>query len=163
MGRLKFICRMIVKGKIDVPENRIHFHVKGMDGNDYTDIPFNYHYLEEVCDDLKKYENINQINTQTDPISKQTKECIETARELNLKSFLLESFTDYGDSYPIDDLITVIIDEEKIFHESLFSPVDQNDGDRYKDIYEYEYEEILYYGYEFAQLKYQKILDSNHQ
>ena len=135
MGRFKFICRMIIKGKIEVPENRSHFHVKGIGGMDYTDIPFNYHTIEEICDDLKKYENINQIDTLTDPISKQTKEFIEATRELKLTNFLIESFLDYGDSYPIDDLITVIIDHEKIFKESLSGPVDKKDGGLFKDAY----------------------------
>ncbi len=163
MGRLKFICRIIIKGKISIPESKIHFHVKGMDDNDYTDIPFNYHNIDEICDDLKKYENINQINIQTDPISKQTKEFIETVRELKLKSFLIESFVNYGDSYPIDDLINIIIDQEKILSESLLNPVDKDSGYRYRDIYDYDHDDIIYSNYESARLKYEKDLEDRHQ
>ena len=75
---------------------------------------------------------------------------------MNLQSFLIESFISYGDSYPIDDLITIIIDQQKILPESLLGPVDKNNGDLFKDAYGYEYWDILYHGYEYAQLKYQK-------
>lgn len=160
MAIFKFVCRIIVKGKLIIPENKIHFHVKGWDGNDYTDIPFNNIDMEDIGDNLKNYENINEIHTQSDPISKKTKELIKTIRELGLRSFLLESFIYYGDSYPIADLISIVIDKEKIIQESLLGPVDKNTGDRYKDIYGYEYDDILYHNYELAQLKYQKELEN---
>lgn len=160
MAIFKSVCRIIVKGKLTLPESKIHFHVKGWDGNDYTDIPFNHLNMEDIGDDLKNYESLNEINIQSEPISEITKELIEIVRELGLQSFLLESFTYYGDSYPIDDLISIVIDQEKIIQESLLGPVNTNTGDCYKDMYGYEYDDILYYSYELAQLKYQKELEN---
>lgn len=151
---------VIVKGKLTLPESKIHFHVKGWDGNDYTDIPFNHLNMENIRDDLKNYDSLNEINIQSEPISEITKELIETVWELGLQSFLLESFTYYGDSYPIDDLISIVVDQKKIIQESLLGPVDINTGDHYKDMYGYEYGDILYYSYELAQLKYQKELEN---
>ncbi|MPS63435.1 MAG: hypothetical protein DI622_11125 [Chryseobacterium sp.] len=153
---LRFISRIIIKGKITIPENRIHFHVKDKDGNDYTDIPFHYPSIEDIRDDLSNYLSINEINIQLDYLSNSTKELLQIVRELNLQSFLIESFISYGDSYPIDDLITIIIDQQKILPESLLGPIDKNNGDLFKDVYGYEYWDILYHGYEYAQLKYQK-------
>ncbi len=153
---IRFISRIIIKGKIIAPENTIHFHVKGTDGNDYTDIPFHFPSMDDIRDDLSNYLNISEINIQSEYLSNPTKELLQTVRELDLQSFLIESFISYGDNYPIDDLITIIIDQQKILPESLLGPVDKNNGDLFKDAYGYEYWNILYYSYEYAQLKYQK-------
>lgn len=156
MASPKFISRIIVKSKITVPDTIVHFHVQCHDHHTYTDIPFDFTSMEEVGHDLKKYHRIDEIDTSADALSDETKTLVGIAGLLNLDSFLIESFTDYGDSYPIDDLINVIIDRGNILRRSIESPVDKETGDHFRFIYEYEYDDIMYSGYETACVRFQK-------
>lgn len=156
MASPKFISRIIVKSKITVPDTIVHFHVQCYDHHTYTDIPFDFTSMEEVGHDLKKYNRIDEIDTSADALSDDTKALIGIARLLDIDSFLIESFTDYGDSYPIEDLINVIIDRGNILHTSIESPVDQETRDHFRFIYEYEYDDIMYSGYETARIRFQK-------
>ena len=156
---MKFISCIIVKGNPQIPKDIVHFYAKAYDGSDYTDIPFPFLTMDRVCEDLHHYDCISEIDIEKAPISEDTRKLIETIRKLGLKSFLIVSFMDVSSSYPIIDLIQIVIDNGRIVKGSLESPLDPENGYHFSTHYGYDDYKILYSGYGNAEDKYLRGLE----
>ncbi|MFC3157304.1 hypothetical protein ACFOEQ_01320 [Chryseobacterium arachidis] len=87
-------------------------------------------------------------------ISQETRELMIKITAININSFMIQSFTDYRECDPIENLICIVVDQGKIMQDTL-----HDDGYNYVHSYGYDDYKILYSNYYDAESKYTKILE----
>lgn len=154
-GGFRYIVHIIVKEEIKIPESIIYFKSFDFNQNFYIDIPLNLLTIENIRNDLKNYRNIDDAVHDLDYLSKDTQILFNVLSMINIKSFLLESFTDFNPNYWIEDLMQVVVQDGVIVEETKTQTLNE-DGELYSDFYGYDDYPILYGNYELAKQLYKR-------
>lgn len=150
----RYIASIIIKKEIEIPSNIVHFKSIDFEGNPYIDIPLNMLDIENIRDDFRNFESIFEVNENKEKLSKETNILLEILNKLQLKSFLLESFTDFNPNYWIDDLLIIVVVDGLIIKETIMNVIDEK-GNLISDKYGYTDYPILYANFKEAKMIYQ--------
>lgn len=151
-----YIARIILNNEILIPPENIHFKSIDFEGNSYIDIPLNILSIENIRNDFKNFENLSDVEKHKNKLSEETNVLLDILRKIKIKSFLLESFTDFNPNYWIEDLLTIVIEDGFIIKETTMNVID-DEGHLIYEKYGYTDYPILYRNFEEAEKKYQKI------
>ena len=148
-----YIARIIIKDEILIPNEIVHFKSFDYKDNTYLDIPLNMNSIENIKSDFQNFQNIFEAKSNKENLSKETNVLFDILAKLEVKSFLIESFTDFNPNYWIEDLILIIVENEMIITEETGNGVNEN-GYLDIDFYGYTDYKILYKNFETARNRY---------
>jgi hypothetical protein len=113
-----------------IPDEIVHFH-----NNNYTHFSLkNSLGIEDVKNEFSHYESINNLIKNKSILSEMTSEIITLVEEFKIDSFIILYTEDPGSSYPLSELIILVIKENKIVAESLLMNIDE-EGEYLADLY----------------------------
>lgn len=115
---------------IKIPDDIIHFY-----DNDYTYFPLkNYWEIEDAKNEFSHFETIDNLIQNRSSLSSVTCEVIALVDELKINSFMIQYTEDPGDSYPLSEIIILVIKDNKLVPESILKNIDE-DGEFLVDTY----------------------------
>ncbi len=145
----EYIASIILKEEISIPFEIVHFKSIDFEGNSYLDIPLNMLNIENIRSDFSNYDNIFEVNENKEKLSKETNILFEILNIIQIKSFLLQSFTDFNPNYWIEDLLIIVVVDGLIIKETIKNVID-DEGCLISDQYGYTDYPILYRNFEEA-------------
>lgn len=127
----KIIAQIITKDiLIKIPDEIIYFY-----NSDYIHFPLkNYGGIEDVKNEFGDFETIDNLVKNRSILSSMTCEIIALVDTLKINNFMIEYTEDPGDSYPLSEIICLVIKDNKIVSESILKNIDEDGeflGDKY--------------------------------
>jgi hypothetical protein len=127
----RILAQIITKDiPIKIPDEIIHFY-----NNDYIHFPLkNYWEIEDVKNEFSDFETIDNLVQNRSSLSSMTCEIIALVDILKINNLMIEYTEDPGDSYPLSEIIILVIKDNKIVPESISKNIDE-DGEFLADVY----------------------------
>lgn len=119
----RFNARIITKDIITkISDEIIHFY-----NNDYIHFPLkNYLEIEDLKKEFSHFKTISNLSLNISHLSKMTCEIIALVDKLKITNFIIEYTEDPGDSYPLSEIIVLVIKDNTLMPESIFKNIDED-------------------------------------